>query len=91
MCGNVVINCIFRQIVAKYKKIWHQVYPHSIGLYYSAITNYIGLKPMEDEYITMGMAAYGKAYPTAYESNLKLVHDDPRNRIYRQFTYRYRR
>ena len=46
---------------------------------------------MEDEYITMGMAAYGKAYPTAYESNLKLVHDDPRNRIYRQFPYRYRR
>ena len=31
---------------------------------------------MEDEYITMGMAAYGKAYLTAYESNLKLVHDD---------------
>ena len=26
---------------AVYKKIWHQVYPHSIGLYYSAITDYI--------------------------------------------------
>ena len=31
---------------------------------------------MEDEYNAMGMAVYGKAYPTAYESNLKLVHDD---------------
>ena len=31
---------------------------------------------MEDEYITMGMAAYGKAYLTAYENNLKLVYDD---------------
>ena len=61
---------------AVYKKIWHQIYPHSIGLYYSAITKYIGLKPMEDEYITMGMAAYGKAYLTAYENNLKLVYDD---------------
>ena len=30
---------------------------------------------MEDEYITMGMAAYGKSYLKAYEENLKLVHD----------------
>jgi carbamoyltransferase len=34
-------------------------YPHSLGLFYSAITQYVGLKPMEDEYILMGMAAYG--------------------------------
>jgi len=61
---------------AQYKKIWHQIYPHSIGLYYSAITKYIGLKPMEDEYITMGMAAYGKAYLQSYEKNLMLVDPD---------------
>ena len=61
---------------AQYKKIWSQSYPHSIGLYYSAVTQYVGLKPMEDEYILMGMAAYGKAYQTAYEENLKLVADD---------------
>ena len=59
--------------IAQYKKIWHQIYPHSIGLYYSAITKYIGLKPMEDEYITMGMAAYGKAYLQSYEKNKMLV------------------
>ena len=34
-------------------------YPHSLGLLYSAITQRIGLKPNEDEYITMGMAAFG--------------------------------
>lgn len=34
-------------------------YPNSLGLFYSAMTDYIGLKPMEDEYILMGMAAYG--------------------------------
>ena len=44
---------------AKYKKLWGQKYPHSIGLFYSAVTQYVGLKPMEDEYILMGMAAYG--------------------------------
>jgi len=35
-------------------------YPNSIGLFYSAITRYVGLKPNEEEYILMGMAAYGK-------------------------------
>jgi len=35
-------------------------YPHSLGLLYSAITQRIGLKPNEDEYITMGMAAFGE-------------------------------
>ena len=44
---------------AKYERVWQQGYPHSIGLFYSAITKAVGLKPMEDEYITMGMAAYG--------------------------------
>lgn len=35
-------------------------YPNSLGLFYSAVTSAVGLKPMEDEYILMGMAAYGK-------------------------------
>ena len=35
-------------------------YPYSLGLLYSAITARIGLKPNEDEYITMGLAPFGK-------------------------------
>jgi len=46
---------------AHYERMWRQGYPHSLGLFYSAITRYVGLKPMEEEYITMGMAAYGSA------------------------------
>ena len=46
---------------AKYKRLWGQRYPHSIGLFYSAMTEKVGLKPNEDEYILMGMAAYGKS------------------------------
>ena len=42
------------------KKITSWKYPHSLGLFYSAITQRIGLKPNEDEYITMGMAAFGE-------------------------------
>ena len=41
------------------KKIYSQGYPHSVGLWYSALTQRVGLKPQEDEYILMGMAAYG--------------------------------
>jgi carbamoyltransferase len=44
---------------AQYQKVWGQRYPHSIGLFYSALTERVGLKPQEEEYITMGMAAYG--------------------------------
>ena len=46
---------------AKYKKLWTQRYPHSIGLFYSAATGSVGLRPLDEEYILMGMAAYGNA------------------------------
>lgn len=41
------------------KCVWSKKYPHSVGLFYSAFTDYLGLKPNEEEYILMGMAAYG--------------------------------
>ena len=47
---------------AHYKRLWTQQYPHSIGLFYSAMTQRVDLKPNEDEYILMGMSAYGEKY-----------------------------
>jgi carbamoyltransferase len=44
----------------KLKKLHSIKFPSSLGLFYSAVTHHVGLKPMEDEYILMGMAAYGK-------------------------------
>lgn len=43
----------------KLEKRWSQTYPHSLGLWYSAMTQRLGLKPQEDEFILMGMAAWG--------------------------------
>ena len=43
----------------KLKKLWSQAYPDSIGIWYSAMTQRIGLKPQEHEYILMGMSAIG--------------------------------
>lgn len=34
-------------------------YPHSLGLYYSAMTSFLGFKPNEGEYKVMGLASYG--------------------------------
>lgn len=42
------------------KKRWGKRYPDSFGLFYTAMTQWLGLKPNEEEYILMGMAAYGK-------------------------------
>lgn len=43
----------------KLKKIKSIKYPHSLGLFYSAMTKRINLKPCEEEYILMGMSAWG--------------------------------
>lgn len=35
-------------------------FPHSLGLFYSTFTSFLGFKINEDEYKVMGLAAYGK-------------------------------
>jgi len=60
--GEFETLSIWRGKGNKLKRVYSQGYPHSIGLWYSALTQRIGLKPNEDEYILMGMAAYGKPY-----------------------------
>lgn len=50
-----------KQGKAVYKKLWGRKYPDSIGLMYSAMTKRVGLRPLDEEYILMGMVAYGKA------------------------------
>jgi carbamoyltransferase len=45
---------------AEYTRVWRQLYPHSIGLMYSAFTKEVGLKPLDEEYILMGMAGWAQ-------------------------------
>src|SRR6202035_109107 len=35
-------------------------FPHSLGLFYSAVTQYLGFLKFGDEYKVMGLAAYGQ-------------------------------
>ena len=46
------------------KKVYSIKYPHSLGLFYSAATQAIDLKPCEEEYILMGMSGWGKSKHT---------------------------
>jgi len=45
-------------------------FPHSLGLLYLAITQYLGFKKYGDEYKVMGLAPYGKPSHTAAISKL---------------------
>ena len=58
--GELECTSIWRGRGDKLHRVWSNVYPQSIGLFYTAITDYLGFKPNEEEYIVMGMAAYGE-------------------------------
>mgnify|MGYP001451026693 CR=1 FL=1 len=44
----------------KINKICSHKYPHSLGLFYSTITSFLGFEINEGEYKVMGLAAFGK-------------------------------
>jgi carbamoyltransferase len=47
-------------------------FPHSLGLYYSAVTQYLGFLKFGDEYKVMGLAAYGQpAYLDSFRDILR--------------------
>ena len=58
---------------ATYHLLWRQIYLKSIGLFYSAVTQRVGLHPLDEEYITMGMAAWGKPH---YVNELRTLLDE---------------
>ena len=57
-----------------FEKRWSMNYQQSLGLFYSAITQRLGLKPQEDEYILMGMAAYGQVNEKIKSELRELLH-----------------
>ena len=66
-------------------------WPHSLGLFYSAFTYFLGFKVNEGEYKLMGMSAYGKSkYYDLIMENLVDVKNDGSihlNMKYFSFTY----
>ncbi len=55
----------------KIKKHYEVLFPHSLGLFYTAITQFLGFKNYGDEYKVMGLAPYGK--PVFIEEMKKIL------------------
>lgn len=78
--GEIETLTIWDGIGDDLTKIYRQNYPHSLGLFYSAMTHSAGFKPNGEEYIFMGMAAYGdgKRYIELIDESLFDVHSEKR-------------
>jgi carbamoyltransferase len=48
-------NCIHGEMT----KVWSRSYPNSLGLFYSAFTDFLGMTPIQDEYQLQKMAEQG--------------------------------
>ena len=51
------------------KKVWSRSYPHSLGLFYSAFTQLVGLTPIKDEYLLQKMVEQGDKWRYFKEVN----------------------
>lgn len=58
------------------KKCFSQCLPHSLGLFYSAFTAYLGFEVNEGEYKVMGMAGFGKPIFLEKIAPMIELHDD---------------
>ncbi len=65
---TITISKASNNIIRKLKSV---EYPHSLGLFYSAFTSFLGFKPNEGEYKVMGLAAYGD--PSIYYDKIKKI------------------
>ena len=59
----------------KIKKFYEVLFPHSLGLFYTGITQFLGFKNYGDEYKVMGLAPYGD--PVYYEKMRKILIKSP--------------
>lgn len=63
------------------KKIRQISLPHSLGFFYSFITEHLGFEPFSDEYKVMGLAAYGEDRYAAQMGAILSIHSDGGYRI----------
>jgi len=63
---------------AKVERLSEVRFPHSLGLFYGAITQFVGFRPDSDEWKVMALASYAQGDNEFYEpmSRLVRVHED---------------
>ena len=75
--GDFVSTTIGYYRNGKYNKFQEVQFPHSLGLFYTAITQFLGFKKYGDEYKVMGLSAYGN--PIFTDEVSKIVKFDEKN------------
>ncbi|MFA6280120.1 MAG: carbamoyltransferase C-terminal domain-containing protein [Bdellovibrionales bacterium] len=58
--GEVATTSLYRGQGSALELVREVAYPHSLGLFYTAITSYLGFEAHEGEYKVMGLAPYGQ-------------------------------
>lgn len=53
-------SVIWRASGTRFERLWTQEYPHSLGSYYAALTQFLGFKANSGEGKVMGLASYGE-------------------------------
>ena len=74
--GEKTTAAIYSGNGQKISEINQTEYPNSVGLFYSAITAFLGFEVNEGEYKVMGMAAYGEPKYERQMSRLFTLFDD---------------
>ena len=60
--GEFECATIWEGLHGEMRKVWSRSYPHSLGLFYSAFTQFVGLTPIKDEYLLQQMAEQGDPF-----------------------------
>jgi len=64
-------SCSWGSVKNNFLKIDNKIlFPHSLGIFYQALTQYLGFKNYGDEYKVMGLSSYGKPIYVNQISNL---------------------
>lgn len=67
---------IWKATKTGFERVWTQEFPHSLGSFYAAVTQYLGFKPNSGEGKVMGLASYGKPiYLEEFSKMLRLTED----------------
>jgi carbamoyltransferase len=61
LCGEDCTTLIARGRANRIEPIRRFFLPHSLGIFYAALTQYLGYQANEDEYKVMGLASYGRS------------------------------
>ena len=86
--GEYQTSCIYDH---NFNLLSEEVMPKSVGYFYTYTTRHLGLRPLEDEYVVMGLAAYGKPvvgkemvnfYNEVKVDPTKNIRDETRSNIY---------